>query len=219
MTPDPSGEIRLGVLGTLLPSKGCLELIRAFLDAQVRDLVLEIHGNMPSYHGDSSYVDEIREIAARDPRIRVHGPYTHDRLAEILSGLDGVAAPSRWCEVFGLTVREARAAGLPVLVSDAGDLGSVAEGGGAGVVVPVDDHEAWVEALRSFADYQRRAAWRRTKSKPRNSYDMMLQLERAYVDVIEEAGGELPELVHPAGESDGEPRRKPGLFGRLFGRK
>ena len=181
---EQSDEIRLGVLGTLLPSKGCLELIRAFQEADVRDLTLEVHGNMPSYHGDSSYLEAIRRLAQEDPRIRLHGPYDHARLAEILSGLDGVAAPSRWCEVFGLTVREARAAGLPVLVSDAGDLATVAAGGQAGIVTRVDDHAGWVEALRSFADYSNRARWRSHSTRPRSAFDMMLQLERAYAEVV-----------------------------------
>jgi hypothetical protein len=194
-------EIRLGVLGTLLPSKGCLELIRAFQEANVRDLTLEIHGNMPSYHGDASYVEKIRDIADADPRIRVHGPYDHARLATILASLDGVAAPSRWCEVFGLTVREARAAGLPVLVSSAGDLGSVAAEGKAGVVVQVDDHQGWVEALRAFADYKHRAAWRRHDTSPRSAFDMMLQLEEAYVSVLREVSGKEPELRFPAGKA------------------
>ncbi len=179
-------EIHLGILGTVLPSKGALELVRAFQAADVKNLVLEIHGNMPAYHGDSSYVNEVMQIATREPRIRVHGPYTHDRLAEILAGLDGVAAPSRWCEVFGLTVREARAAGLPVLVSSAGDLASVAAGGRAGVVVAPDDHHGWVRALRAFADYENRARWRRYQQKPRSALDMLLQLEGAYFEVVEE---------------------------------
>jgi len=193
-------EIRLGVLGTLLPSKGCLELIRAFQEANVRDLTLEIHGNMPSYHGDATYVEKIREIAGNDARIRVHGPYDHARLATIMATLDGVAAPSRWCEVFGLTVREARAAGLPVLVSNAGDLGSVAAEGKAGVVVEVDDHAGWVQALKTFADYKYRAAWRRHDTQPRSAYDMMLQLEDAYVKVLREVSGTEPRLRYPAGE-------------------
>jgi len=209
---DESDEIRLGVLGTLLPSKGCLELIRAFREARVPDLRLEVHGNMPSYHGDDSYVEEIKRIGEEDPHIRIHGPYDHDRLPEILSGLDGVAAPSRWCEVFGLTVREARAAGLPVLVSSAGDLASVAADGQAGVVTTVDDHAGWVEALRTFANYKNRARWRRFTTKPRTAFDMMLQLERSYVDVIRDVTGEVPVLAHEPGVGEA-PRRRAGLFG------
>lgn len=199
VSDETSDEIRLGLLGTLLPSKGCLEFIRAFQEANIPDLILDVHGNMPSYHGDSSYLDTVREIAENDPRIRIHGPYDHERLGEILAQLDGVVAPSRWCEVFGLTVREARAAGLPVLVSAAGDLGSVAADGEAGVVVAVDDHAGWVEALRAFADYRNRARWRRHTTRPRTAFDMMLQLERAYVEMIEAVGRVVPELSHEPG--------------------
>jgi len=77
----PRGGLRLGVLGTVLPSKGALELARAVLAARVPGLTLEIHGALPSYHGDTRYVEELRALAAREPSIRVHGPFQHDRLA------------------------------------------------------------------------------------------------------------------------------------------
>ena len=221
----PVDEIRLGILGTVLPSKGALELARAFQAAKVPEMTLEIHGDMPSYHGDSSYLEKLHELAAADRRIRIHGPYTHDRLPEILAGLDGVAAPSRWCEVFGLTVREARAAGLPVMVSDAGALAAVADEGRAGVVVSAEDHEGWIAALKQFANYRSRASWRKHKTMPRTSRDMMLQLERAYAETIREVRGEEPQLLHPAGEDDPESRgrarreaKAQGLLTRFFGR-
>lgn len=221
----PIDEVRLGILGTVLPSKGALELAKAFQAARVPEMTLEIHGDMPSYHGDRRYLDELERLADGDERIRIHGPYTHDRLPEILAGLDGVAAPSRWCEVFGLTVREARAAGLPVLVSDAGALAAVADDGRAGVVVAVDDHEGWITALKEFASYDSRAAWRKHKTKPRTSRDMMLQLERAYAEVVQEVKGAPPALTHPPGQDDPESRgraqreaKATGLLARIFGR-
>src|SRR6185503_9770809 len=155
----PRSGLRLGVLGTVLPSKGALELARAVVAARVPELTLEIHGALPSYHGDTGYVEELRSLAAREPAIRVHGAFAHERLPEILASIDGVAAPSRWNEVYGLTVREARAAGLPVLVSDAGALADVAAGGAAGLVVPAEDRALWVAALRRFADPAERARW------------------------------------------------------------
>jgi glycosyltransferase involved in cell wall biosynthesis len=182
-----TGETRLGVLGSVLPSKGALELARVFLGADVPGLTLEIHGDLPSYHGDRRYVEELLALAAREPRIRVHGPYRHDRLAEVLAGLDGVAAPSRWCEVFGLTVREARAAGLPVLVSSAGDLAAVAAGGRAGIVVDPDDRAGWASALRAFVDPANRARWREHREPPPAARDTALALERAYLEVVESA--------------------------------
>jgi glycosyltransferase involved in cell wall biosynthesis len=208
----PHQRLRLGVLGTVLPSKGALELARAVLAARVPGLTLEIHGAMPSYHGDTRYVEELRALAAREPSIRVHGPFGHERLPEILAGLDGVAAPSRWNEVYGLTVREARAAGLPVLVSDAGALPDVVADGRGGLVVPAGDQAAWAAALVRFADPAMRAAWSAQASLPRSARAMALQLERAYCEVVRAARGRLPELEFVPGTEEPVAR---GLWARL----
>jgi len=204
----PRAEVRLGVLGTVLPSKGALELARAFVEAAVPGLTLEVHGALPTYHGDGSYVEELRALARRAPGVRVHGPFPHERLAHILAGLDGVAAPSRWNEVYGLTVREARAAGLPVLVSDAGALPDVVEWGAAGLVVPAEEPAAWIAALRRFADPAQRAAWAAQRKLPRSARAMALQLERAYCEVLAASGKGLPALLYEPG---GEERVARGL--------
>ena len=213
----PHSELRLGVLGTVLPSKGALELARAVVAADVPGLVLEIHGNQPSYHGDRRYLDELATLAGRDPRVRLCGPFEHERLAEILARVDGVAAPSRWNEVYGLTVREARAAGLPVLVSSAGALPEVTASGTAGLVVPAEDTQAWVAALRRFANPAQRAVWAAHVQRPRSARTMALELERAYVDVVRAAGRRLPELEFVAGEEARVPERGRGWLRRLFG--
>ena len=122
-----------------------------------------------------------------------------------------MAAPSRWEEVYGLTVREARAAGLPVLAADVGDLAAVADGGKAGIVVPRDDEAAWVQALERFAkDAEARERWTRA-SEPRSTEQMTDQLERVYVELARDVRGMNVEL----------PQRTPqkvSLWRRLFGR-
>jgi glycosyltransferase involved in cell wall biosynthesis len=205
-------ELRLGVLGTVLPSKGALELAQAVVAARIPELTLEIHGALPSYHGDTRYVEALRALAAREPSVRVHGPFDHGELPAILAALDGVAAPSRWNEVYGLTVREARAAGLPVLVSDAGALADVAEGGRAGLVVPADDRAAWVSALQRFADRSQRAAWAAHPKKPRSARAMALELEQAYCEVLRGRRGRLPRLAFVPGSDARAPR---GFWTRL----
>ena len=190
----PRKEVRLGVLGTVLPSKGVLELARAFAelkaDGRAQNLVLEIHGHMPSYHGDSSYVEDLIALDKETPDLHVMGPFGHGALGTLLSRLDGVAAPSRWEEVFGLTVREARAAGLPVLVSDAGGLPSVADGG-AGLVVPRDDLQAWKEAIALFAeDAGQREAWASCSVPVWTAEQMTIQYLGLYQSML--AKPELP---------------------------
>ena len=212
------GAVRLGILGTVLPSKGVLELARTFAEANLEGLTLEIHGNLPTYHGDDSYLTELRALADSTPGLTVHGPYARAELPAILAGLDGVAAPSRWEEVFGLSVREARAAGLPVLVSRAGALPEVVEESGEDAwVIDRDDWAAWREALTEFTEMAEIRARRGGQSTaPRSTEEMMLQLERAYVEVIVETTGSIPELEFPFEDLAPEPApQKTGLLGRL----
>lgn len=185
----------LGIVGSVLPSKGVLELAMAFAEAQAAGrferaggLRLEIHGNLPAYHGETAYVDALRELADETEGLDVCGPFFHWQLPEILARLEGVAAPSRWEEVFGLTVREARAAGLPVLVSNVGDLPAVTAGGRAGLVVAPPHGEegraAWGDALQHFVeDVKGRRRWGRYRRLPRTSKDMALELEGLYAGI------------------------------------
>jgi glycosyltransferase involved in cell wall biosynthesis len=185
----PQG-LKLGILGSVLPSKGALEFVQAFIEAHVPGLTLEIHGNQPPYHGDTRYLERLRRLSELYPRVRLHGPYDQDQLPRILAGLDGVAAPSRWEEVFGLTVREARAAGLPILVSDTGALAAAAEGGLGGWIVARDDRAAWVAAIREFASD---SALRQSKAQhaiqPHSLEAMSRELLRHYAQAIFDVTG------------------------------
>ena len=215
LAAKPPG-IRLGVLGSVLPSKGALELARAVLAAGIDGLVLEVHGEQPSYHGDSSYVDALRDLADRHACIELFGAYERADLPRILARLDGVAAPSRWEEVFGLTAREARAAGLPVLVSDRGDLPAATDGGRGGLVVRWDDQAAWIDALRAFADPAQRETWASHESRLRGPDDLARDHEALYAEVVERVTGRPPDFVRAraAAGSTPKPKRK-GLLSWL----
>jgi glycosyltransferase involved in cell wall biosynthesis len=202
----PRSEVRLGILGTVLPSKGVLELAQVFAELKAEgratNLVLEIHGHMPSYHGDSTYVESLLVLDEQTPDLHVMGPFGHGALGTLLSRLDGVAAPSRWEEVFGLTVREARAAGLPVLVSDAGGLPSVADGG-AGLVVSRDDRQAWKDAIALFAeDDAQRAAWANSSAPVWSAGQMAVEYVELYRSMLskDEVAQEVPGPAEPAAE-------------------
>lgn len=148
-TFDPS-DVRVGVFGSVQPSKGVLELARR-VEALGAPFTLEVHGPRASYHGDSSYVEALEELAARTERVELFDAFPSLELGARLARIDLVAVPSLWEEVFGLVAREARLLGLPVLVSDRGGLAEadahVVTGGG----------EGWGEALGRFAQD---AAWR-----------------------------------------------------------
>lgn len=214
--------VHLGVLGTVLPSKGALELAQRVTRLAIPGLVLHVHGEQPSYHGDSSYVEALCALAEAHACIELHGTYTRDELPAILAGLDGIAAPSRWEEVYGLTVREARAVGLPLLVSDRGDLPAVTDDGQAGWVCGHDDDQAWELALREFCDGDLRAA----KSGHPVAVPELNQLatdhERVYTDAIVHTTGEQPDYLarRAAAEAPEVAPEKPkgSRFRRLFGK-
>lgn len=213
-------ELRLGVLGSVLPSKGVAELAEAVHEAAIDGLVLEVHGDLTPYHGHDGHLIRLREIAADAPdRVRLVGPFEREALSQVLARLDGVAVPSLWEEVFGLSAREARAAELPVLVSDAGGLPDVVKTGG-GLAVPRGERAAWIAALGRFAGPER-AAWAQVQPDLRTTGAMADDLLTRYADAIEQRTGERPVMdgeAHAEDESDvSAPPVRRGFLGRLFG--
>ena len=148
--PPPAagpGPLRIGYLGTLLPSKGLQVLLQAARTLPAQRITIDIHGNAVPYHGDAGYLTRCFAELRPGDQVRYHGPYGLGDLPRILAGIDVLAAPALWHEAFGLTVREALAAGRPVLVSRVGGLQDAVEDGVAGMVLPPGDVRAWAAAL------------------------------------------------------------------------
>lgn len=149
--PPPVAEagrpLRIGYLGTLIPSKGLDVLIDAYRRLPAGAAELRIFGNATPYHGDDGFLT--RGFARLTPADRVvyHGPYATADLPRILAGLDVVAAPARWREAFGLTVREALAAARPVVASRIGGLADSLVDGVHGALVPPGDVAALAAVL------------------------------------------------------------------------
>ncbi|MEO6708758.1 MAG: glycosyltransferase [Planctomycetota bacterium] len=195
------GELRIGVLGSAQPSKGVLELARAALSLDLPGLVIEVHGRLAEYHGDSSYSDALRKLAASDPRLRLQGEYAHADLARVLARLDAVAVPSLWNEVFGLSAREARAAELFVFASERAGLEGLRGDPGARLL-PSGDSMAWKTAIAEFERAWRAPGSRRTWPAPlnlRTVHQLALELEQHYVDLVRTQLGREPLLAFEPG--------------------
>ena len=178
---DASGaqRIRVGVLGSVQPSKGVLELARWIAELGA-PFELHVHGPRADYHGDRTYVRALEELAAREARIVLHGIYDEPGRAAALAQLDLVAVPSLWEEVYGLGAREARAAGLPVFASAIGGL--VEEGL---YPLPPGDGAAWRSALARFAaDPAWRQELRGAPLTPRSPGEMAEQLLAGYTAAL-----------------------------------
>ncbi|MHC4898190.1 MAG: glycosyltransferase family 4 protein [Planctomycetota bacterium] len=157
--PPAEGPLRVGYLGSLIPSKGLHVLVAAFqrLWHQLQDAPdsrgcrLDIHGNTVPYHGDTTYLDRVFGNLPAAAPIHHHGPYATGDLPRLLATVDVVVAPALWEEAFGLTVREAMAAGRAVICSRIGGLQDAIEDGVQGFVVPPGNPAALHEALARLA--------------------------------------------------------------------
>jgi glycosyltransferase involved in cell wall biosynthesis len=112
----------IGFIGTVIPSKGVHVLCDAFNQLARTDLVLHVHGEAPSFHGDTGYVERLRQLVRPGLDVRFHGRYEHRDLPALLAGLDVLVVPSVWWESFCLTVREGAVSGVPVIASRLGAL-------------------------------------------------------------------------------------------------
>jgi len=108
--------LRFGYMGGLSKHKGVHVLVEAFERLEQPPEV--------SIWGDSSdqvYVETLRARAKR-AGIRWRGAYRRAELASALSDVDVVVVPSIWVENYPFVIREAFAAGRPVIASDVGAL-------------------------------------------------------------------------------------------------
>ncbi len=107
-----------------------------------------------------------------------------DNVADVLSALDLLVAPSRW-EGFGLAVAEGMAAGVPVLASHVGGIPCVV--GHAGELVPPENVGALAAAIRTLiADPSRRDAMRIAGQRQASQFDWTStasQIEALYTQI------------------------------------
>lgn len=112
---------RFGFIGGLSKHKGVDVLLDAFgslMRKHPAAASLTIYG----YSSDATYVDRLARRAG-EVGARWKGAYERAELPEILANLDVIIVPSTWYENAPIAIREALAAGRPVVASRLGALG------------------------------------------------------------------------------------------------
>jgi glycosyltransferase involved in cell wall biosynthesis len=142
-TPEQRRE-RLTVLavGNVLPRKNLVMLADAvrLLRERGQDVVLRVVGSVPAAGAPAARA----MYAELGDALETTGYVTQEQLAVEYRSAHVLAFPSLF-EGFGIPVLEAMTAALPVVVSDRTSLPEVA--GGAGIVAPAEDADAWAVAL------------------------------------------------------------------------
>lgn len=124
----PDAPIRFGFFANVMPHKGLHLLLEAALSLKaqgVEGFRIAVHGS--DKHAPEAYKARIAALADRlGPDVSLRGGYAHEELPGLLAGIDAVIVPSVWWENDPLIVRQAAAAGRPILYAD---LGGLAEAG------------------------------------------------------------------------------------------
>ena len=148
----PKGHrLRLAYIGVVVPAKGVHLILDALAstDHQARPESLLVAGAQP----DRGYANRLRSEAAQLAGVDVAfvGTYERARLEELLANVDIVVVPSRVPETFSLTVREAQALGIPVVVARIGALTDAIEDGATGWSFTPDSAESLAQLLERLA--------------------------------------------------------------------
>jgi len=144
----PEHPVRFVTLGTVEPRKNQVETMHAFvrLCARRRDLDLQLDVVGAIHHAVS---DQVRNLAAREPRIRLHDYLPESEARELVAASHATVFMSH-SEGFGLPIAESLWQGKPCLCSDHGAMVEIAAGGGC-LPVPATDGEAIEHGLERLA--------------------------------------------------------------------
>jgi glycosyltransferase involved in cell wall biosynthesis len=174
------GPLRIAVIGRISVRKG-FELV-VELSRRMRDLAglvrFEIVG-FPSLWSDySRLVDDL------DPTMTIiHGGLTHDELKEWLPTCDLLLQPAKY-EPFGLTVGEAVACGVPVVVtSEVGAGERLSEA--CSMRIPPCDVEALEEAVRKMVARVASPAREMMRAAARSEAELLWSATSTTLPVIE----------------------------------
>jgi glycosyltransferase involved in cell wall biosynthesis len=140
-SPSPASTTFL-FAGRLSPEKGAHQLLEAWSLASLPSpwrLVIA---------GDGSERSSLEAVAADLP-VEFTGRLDADALDARMDEAAVVVVPSLVPETFGLAAAEAMARGIPVIVSDVGNLPTVV--GDRRQVLPARDARAWADAMRWLA--------------------------------------------------------------------
>ncbi|MFI6448818.1 glycosyltransferase [Kitasatospora sp. NPDC050543] len=137
----PAGQCLL-FLGRCSPEKGLHLLLDAFR-ASDTELPLLI-ATVPD---DKTYEEQMRALAATDPRVRWLPQVSRADVGPLLAGARALLVPSQWWENHPLVAHEARALGVPVWSSAVPSMSHLADEPGFHLVEDYQDPAAWTRAL------------------------------------------------------------------------
>jgi glycosyltransferase involved in cell wall biosynthesis len=196
---DRGGVFTIGYFGRVAPEKGLHVLADAYKILRARAdfgaARLEVGGYLAPEH--KNYLREI-ERGMRDAGLasefNYRGALSRDAKIEFLRALDLFSLPATYDEPKGLSLLEAMACGVPIIVPRRGAFTEIVERTGGGLLVTPDDPRALADGILAIKDDATRAAelGRAGASGVRAHYSVARMADRAlevYESVANVAAG------------------------------
>ncbi|WP_114990331.1 glycosyltransferase [Synechococcus sp. UW179A] len=178
--PGPEQRpLRVGFVGSFNPAKGAHVLLEALALMGVhQSWEAVLYGNPADDH---DYWQSLQRQADALPQARFGGVFASEQVFEVLASLDVLVVPSLWRENAPLIVSQAKASGLPLLLSDVdGMADQVVSGVNAMLFLPGDSRTLAAYLSQFAADPQVLAAMVNRGGAPRTIGDYGDQLEQIY---------------------------------------
>jgi GT2 family glycosyltransferase/glycosyltransferase involved in cell wall biosynthesis len=143
---SPSPVLRIGFAGGLAPSKGGSVLLEAVDRLPAGRASVDVLGQT-----SGADAERVGELLSR-PFVRRTGLVPHDHMPEALAALDVLVVPSLWIENAPFIIREAFAAGLPVIASNLGGMAEMVRDNVSGLLVQPGDVRGLERAIARLID-------------------------------------------------------------------
>ncbi|MBU0756166.1 MAG: glycosyltransferase family 4 protein [Planctomycetes bacterium] len=141
----PRANVRFGYIGSIVKHKGLEALVDAF--RRVPEASCRIWGD-----GDlNPAVRAFRDSLKIPANVQLMGGFSQQEIPRVLSEIDVLCVPSIWEEAYGLTVDEAKAAGIPVIASRLGGIPEHLCHGKEGFLYSATDVDELEQAIRKLA--------------------------------------------------------------------
>ena len=183
LEPD---AILLGCVGALAPQKGHMHLLQvmAGLDEPFRPVHLALVGDGEL---QEQLLDEARNLGIGD---RVHLVGFREDIPAVTAAFDVAVLPSVAGEGSPAVVKEAMAAGVPIIATDIGGVSEILQDGEQGLLIPPADERALAAALSEMLqDAPRRRALGDAGRARAEEFSMEWMIERTesvYRDLYDE---------------------------------
>jgi glycosyltransferase involved in cell wall biosynthesis len=150
---EPDADRHLAFVGRASVEKGPEVAVRV---ARLlgRHLKMAVKINEPA---EQTYWDEHVAPLLDGADVEVVRNGTKQDAIDIMSGAEATLFPIAWPEPFGLVMVESMAVGTPVVAYAAGASSEVIDSGRTGALVPPDDLDAFVAAVRNAGSFDRSA--------------------------------------------------------------